>query len=165
MPVNDKDAELNNDADISVDGPLHFETGPKSMGKLLKSTSSREFRREYWGEFLPRPEQMRVDFVPRGSGRTKAYVEWVKQDPNHILVVATEQDRRKIIDRGDVPYEQVLTICMAKDRGFLRQLSQDVEFWIDDAEEVIKSHFNRRVAGISLTDHYPEKENNDAVKN
>lgn len=138
MPINDKDAKLS-------------------------ELDSEVFKMQYMGEFLPwanSKKPMIVDSTGyRRCGKSAKAIAWAKVDPKHIIIVNSVRNRERLLKMENLPPEQVLTTQMAKDRGFLRELSQDVEFWIDDAEEVIKSHFNRRVAGISLTDHYPTGEN------
>ena len=112
------------------------------------------FKMEILGKWEPAEseELMKVELLPprgRGTGRPHAMVAWAKLSPNNIIIVPTDHDRKAMIDSG-VPYEQVLTTYMAQDKGFLRELSKDVEFWIDEAHDVIQSRFKRRVAGISV---------------
>lgn len=94
---------------------------------------------------------MIIDVSPKGSGKTASAVAWLKMKPaNRIIVVIHEQEKKRVMEKYDLTYQQVETYSTIQNHYYYPALFQK-ELFIDNVEWILQELFHGRVFGFSAT--------------
>lgn len=94
-----------------------------------------------------------IELSARGCGKTTRMIEWLRSGPNRLMLVISEQERRRIISEKDNLDLANKIVTFEMYRRQIRRASQGIqEIGIDNADIILEDLIGRPISKMTMTD-------------